>query len=105
MFPTSEESFFTNYNKNIINNDVYKNGNNIDTGNNFNAETFGNKYPIINNINSNNFFNNRNNNINKNNFCFNNNTSNNDSQDESMKPNSPKLNIFNGNVSLKKRKK
>ena len=104
VFPTSVESLFTN--KNIFNNDVYKNGNNIDTGNNFNNETFGNNYSITNNNNSNNFFNNINNNINKNNFFLNNNnSSNNDSLDESMKPNSPKLNVYNGNISLKKRKK
>ena len=104
VFPTSVESLFSN-NKNIFNNETYNNGNIINTGSNFNVETFGNNNLIISNINSNNFSDNINNNINKNNYCFSNSISNNDSQDESMKPNSPKLNIFNGNVSLKKRKK
>ena len=105
VFPTSVESLFNNNNKNIFASEGYNNGNSIYTGNNFNIETFGNNSPIINNINNNNFSDNLNSNINKNSFFFNNNISNNDSQDESMKPSSPKPIIFNGNVSLKKRKK
>jgi len=106
IFPLSVEDAFNNnsnkannpFNSILFNNNINNNFNNMNEQNNHIAllsnPSINNNFPC--NYNNNSFF--RNNIITGNNNL-------NDSQDEQMKPNSPiRMNIFQGNINLKRKK-